>query len=87
MDYICTFNNDDESANTYNGVDLEENDNTLKTLFLDLSIEPHNRKFKLFDERKAFLICINCILHMHSNVPSKIFYISIDSETLRIAWT
>ena len=57
MDYICTFNNG-ESEDTYNGVDPDENEDLLKTVFLDLSMQVLKRKFKLFDERQGFSFCI-----------------------------
>ena len=77
IDELCTLNND-EFENNYNDIcpdDLElkaENEEPCKALFLDLSVEVHNRKF---------------IFNLDSNTSSKTFYVSIGSEILCIAGT
>ena len=56
--------------------------------FLDLS-KDHDIKFtiKLFDKRNVFPFYINRMLYLNCNMPSKILYVSVGSEILRIART
>ena len=94
IDDLCIFNND-EFENNYNDIyanELElkkENDDPSKALFLDLSIEAHDRKFstKLFNKRDAFPFYINRMPYLDNNIPSKTFYTSISSEIVRMART
>ena len=94
IDDLCTFNNN-KFENSYNDIYpnklkfKKENENPCKALFLDLSIEFHDRKVttELLNKRDAFSFYINCKPYFDSNILSKIFYASIGSEILHIAKT
>ena len=60
----------------------------VKASFLDLS-KDHDIKFtiKLFDQRNVLPFYINRMLYLNCNMPSKILYVSVGSEMLRIART
>ena len=64
----------------------KENEDPCKALFLDLSIEVHDRMLttELTDKRDAFLFYINRTLNLDCNIPSKILYTSIGTEILHI---
>ena len=94
IDDLRIFKNN-EFENNYDNVyfdELElknENKDPCKVSFLDLSIELHDKKFTadLFDKRDAFPIYINRIPWLDNNIPSQMFYASIDFEILHITRT
>jgi len=65
----------------------KENSDNLEASFLDLHICIKDDKFQvgLFDKRDNFPFSIVRMPDKASNMPSKIFYSSIDAEILRIA--
>ena len=71
IDDLCTFSNNEFESN-YNDIypdELglkQENENLYKFLFLDLSIEVHDKKFttNFFGKRDAFLFHINRIPYL-----------------------
>ena len=67
----------------------KEIEDPCKALFLNLSIEVHDRKFfgKLFNKRDAFPCFINRMPYLDSDIPSEIFYALIGSHILCIART
>ena len=94
LDDLWTFNNN-EFENIYKddyfdvwelGKEIED---PCKALFLNLSIEVHDRKFfgKLFNKRDAFPYFINRMPYLDSDIPSEIFYALIGSHILCIAKT
>ena len=83
LDELCLFNNN-EFQNNYNDIYPNElklkkkNDGHCKALFLDLSIEVHNKKFttNLFDKIGTFFFYIDSIPYLKSNIKSKRFRIN-----------
>ena len=64
----------------------KENLDITEASFLDLFISIENSKFKtkLFDKRNDFSFSIVRMPHKNSNIPSKMFYSTINAEILRI---
>lgn len=94
FDDLCTLRNDEFESNFNNfyADEMEpkkENKDLCKSSLLGISTEIHDRKSRtqLFDQRAKFPVYINHMSYLDSNVPSKIFHASIDSEILRITRT
>ena len=90
-DMIC-LNDNQEFENSYRQIypkELElkcEHAGSHATfLDLDIKIEEGMFIYKLFDKRDAFKFDIVRMPHKMSNIPMKIFFASIISESLRIA--
>lgn len=65
----------------------KENISNLKDLFLGLEINIKYREFEteLNGKRDAFPFCIARMPYQDSNVPIRIFYAAVGSESLRLA--
>ena len=92
---LCATNDhlefDRNLKNIYPSVLLlkKENISTSKASVLDLSIIVEYKKFKtqLYDKRDASPFSIVRMPHLDSNIPSNIYYVFIDSESLRFPRT
>ena len=92
IDDLINLNGSNKFEQYYNEIypaELElkkENIDITEASFLDLLITIENNKFttKLFDKRNDFSFSIVRIPHSISNIPSKMFYSTINAEVLRI---
>ena len=92
IDELCAVNDYGEFSSSWKFIypkqlELELEDQGIHATFLDLDITNEDNMFlcKLFGKRDKFHFFIVCMLYPLSNIPS-IFYSSIFSEFLQIAW-